>query len=123
MSEVGAHLSEARRFLEAARSDLRRRDYKRAVSSAYYCAFHATKALLLTERISPRTHEGLLHKFNEIFVKGKGFSRELGLILKDLKRRRELSDYVPGSEFSRSDAIEAIQMAERFLACIEEWLG
>jgi hypothetical protein len=122
MSEVNAHLNEAKRFLTAAKADFERGDYKRCVSSAYYCAFHCAKAALLTEGISPKTHEGVLRKFGELFVKKKKFPRELGVSLKDLRRWREGADYVPGCTFSKGDATRSIKKAKEFLERIEEYL-
>ena len=48
-----------------------------AVSRAYYAAFHAASAVLLSEGLSAETHAGLINLFGLHFVKsGKKFKSD-----------------------------------------------
>ncbi len=51
-------LSKARSLLTETEVLVANKFYTSAISRLYYCCFHATKALLLTKDLMPKTHKG-----------------------------------------------------------------
>lgn len=79
-----------------------------AVSRAYYAAFHALRALLLSRGLEPRSHSGAIHLLNVEFVRTGALPSSINRLLAGLQRSRELADYDAAVEFSADDAEHAI---------------
>jgi uncharacterized protein (UPF0332 family) len=62
-------LSHAHESLKAARILIDAKFFREAVPKLYYALFHALRALLFTEGLEPKTHEGVSHYFNVHFVR------------------------------------------------------
>ncbi|WP_240625661.1 HEPN domain-containing protein [Spirosoma pollinicola] len=60
---------------------------------SYYAIFYCASALLLTEGITTKKHEGARVKFHELFVKTGRFTREAGQILERNFAARQSADY------------------------------
>lgn len=86
-----------------------------AISRAYYCVFHAAKAVLFTKGITERSHKGVVSQFGEYFVKTGLLEKEFGRILRREKEDRELSDYEVMTIFDESQVETRIEEAESFL--------
>ena len=93
-----------------------------AVSRAYYSAFHAAQAALLTEGLTANTHQGLVNLFGLHLVKTGKFPREFGKFLANLKDNREHSDYEIYSSIDRETAEQAVKEASAFLAAVEAYV-
>ncbi|WP_245859941.1 HEPN domain-containing protein [Spirosoma aerolatum] len=63
------------------------------VNRAYYAIFYCVCALLLTEGITTKKHEGARVKFHELFIKTGRFSRDAGKILERNFAARQSADY------------------------------
>lgn len=61
--------------------------------------------------------------FNRYFVKTSKVDKQLGVMLKDARRSREMADYSDIAEFAREDAEDQLQDAETFLRAIAKLLG
>ncbi|MFQ6135681.1 MAG: HEPN domain-containing protein [Candidatus Hydrothermarchaeales archaeon] len=122
MDKVEYHLKEAEERLEAAKILLENKRIKDAISRAYYCMYHAARALLLTKDLSPKTHKGVIQKFGEEFVKTEKISREYSSILSKAEELREFADYDVVREFSLEEAESVVEDAEKFLSEIKEFL-
>jgi len=68
-SQLDAMLSKARRSLKAARRHFEEGDYDFSASRAYYSAFYAMEAALLSKGLTCSTHGGALTVFSEQFKK------------------------------------------------------
>ncbi len=55
--------------LRTARHDLEGGFVRAAISRAYYAAFHAARAALLTEGESPKSHGGVRNRFGYHFIR------------------------------------------------------
>ncbi|MBI5299234.1 MAG: HEPN domain-containing protein [Deltaproteobacteria bacterium] len=86
-----------------------------ATSRAYYAAFHATQAVLLTEGLQPKTHQGALYLFNHHFVKRGFIEPEQSQILARAAKYREEADYRHTMIFSEGLAEETIREVSNFL--------
>lgn len=90
-----------------------------ATSRAYYAAFHATQAVLITQSLQPKTHHGTLYLFNHHFVKTGLIEPEHSQILARLAKYREEADYRHTMTFTKEQTEQAITEVEFFLKRME----
>lgn len=121
-SLLQGYLEKAKGKLSVARALLRDAHYDDAVSRAYYAAFHAAQAVLLTEGLSATTHQGVVNLFGLHLVKTGKFDPRFGKFLANLKDDREDSDYEIFSSIDRETAEHAVTEAREFLAAMERYL-
>jgi uncharacterized protein (UPF0332 family) len=115
-------IEKAEERLEVARLLYNQKCYDDSISRSYYSIFFATKALLLTKDIDPRTHSAVRNQFAQHFVKTKEIEPEFNDILKEAKEIRERGDY---SEFYSASCEEAklqLENAEKFLQRVKKVL-
>ena len=115
-------LDKAREKLRVAELLLRDKMYDDAVSRAYYAAFHAAQATLLTEGLEATTHQGLINLFGLHLVKTGKFEKKFGRFLANLKDDRERSDYEIYSTIDQADAEHAVVEAKEFVAAAEQYV-
>ncbi len=75
-SLLKGYLEKSKEKLRVAKSLLAAKNYEDAVSRAYYSAFHAAQAILLTEGLKTSTHQGTVNLFGLHFVKTGRFDRK-----------------------------------------------
>ena len=114
-----ARLKRSKQHLKSARDLLRNDDFADSVSRSYYAIFQAARALLALEGTESRKHSGVISLFNRHFVKTGRVGKQLGGIVKDARRSREMADYTELAEFSREDAEGQIADAEAFIREVE----
>ena len=114
-SESREYLRKAEARLEAAKELLRSRRYEDSVSRAYYCALSCARAALSLKDSHPKTHEGTLRAFGELFVKGEGWPKTMGASFSRLKALRDKADYSPSIEATKEDAEWSLRAAADFL--------
>ena len=90
---IHSYLAKARDKARVARELSDRGDWDDAVSRAYYAAFHAAQAALLTEGQRAETHRGLVVLFALLLVRTGKLDRRWGKFLANLKDDREAGDY------------------------------
>jgi hypothetical protein len=66
-----------------------------AISKIYYSMLYNIRALLLTEGLEPKSHEGALRLFGLRFVKPGAFEAKDSHIFSKLMKFREEADYNP----------------------------
>ena len=116
-------LKRARQHLKAARDLLSHDDFTDSVSRSYYAVFQAARALLALDQLESRKHSGVIALFNRHFVKTGKVDKQLGAVLMDARRHREIADYSDLAEFSRDDADAPLRDAEIFGEKIAALLG
>lgn len=121
-SLLNGYLEKASEKLQVAEHLLRDRHYEDAVSRAYYSAFHAAHAALLTEGLTADTHQGLVNLFGLHLVKTGKIERTFGKYLANLKDDRETSDDEVYSTIDAETAEQALREAKEFLQAIREYL-
>lgn len=77
--------------------------YSDAVSRLYYFVYHSAKALLFSEGLEPRSHEGLLRLVGQHFVKKGVLTPQDSHVLSRLMKYREEADYNPSYTFTKED--------------------
>lgn len=93
--------------------------YRDAVSRAYYCMYHAAKAILALREIYPRTHSGVVNEFGLRFIKEDAIEELYGKSLRFAKEMREKSDYDFLIDVLQEEAETIISDAKRFLGRIK----
>jgi uncharacterized protein (UPF0332 family) len=93
------------------------------VSLAYFAAFNAAQAVLLTEGLKGETHRGLATLFGLFLGKTGKFEKKWGKFLANLKDDREAGDYDALSYLDEETANRAVKEAEEFVAKVESYLA
>ena len=119
---IGGYLVKAEDKLGVAQRLLAQSDFEDAISRAYYAAFYAAQALLLSEGLTSKSHGGLITLFGLHFVKTGKVDKKYGRFLSNLMEDRQQSDYSLFSGFDRSDAENAVTEARAFVEEIRRLL-
>ena len=122
-SLLKGYMDKAEEKLKMAQKLLENEGYDDATSRAYYAAFHAAQAILLTAGLSSKTHRGVLDLFGLHFVKTGKFDNRYGKMLSNLKDDRENGDYEIYSAIDREAAEQAISKAQEFLKESKRYLA
>lgn len=93
-----------------------------SISRAYYAAFHAGKALLLSLGLEIRSHQALGKLFSLHFVKTQKLDAKYSRILSKAQKYREEADYSSEFVFTLQDAKERIDEISEFLKAVENFL-
>jgi uncharacterized protein (UPF0332 family) len=108
---VRNRMSRARAKLKTAERLLASGDWDDAISRAYYAAFHAAQALLVTVGLSPRSHDGTLSLFGLHFVKSGRLDPSHARALRQIKEDRENGDYAEVAFFEPEEARQRVEAA------------
>lgn len=119
---IRGYLDKAKAKLRVARNLLATSEWDDAVSRAYYAAFHAAQAVLLTEGQHGETHRGVVTLFGLFLVKTGKFERKWGKLLSDLKDDREAGDYDALSYIDEETARRAVREAKQFVSKVGAYL-
>lgn len=120
--EIQANLERAESSFQAAQLLLVSGFSDDAASRAYYAAFHAASALLVSRGLSFNSHAGVLRAISLNFVKTGQLDRSTGKDLNWLAELRQLSDYGELRRVSRANAEEALVIAARFMSAVQSVL-
>jgi uncharacterized protein (UPF0332 family) len=93
-----------------------------AVSKVYYSLLYSVRALLLTEGLEPKSHEGALRLFGLHFVKPGAFEAKDSHIFSKLMKFREEADYNPSYPFAPEDFVELKGEAEGVIQKMTKYL-
>ena len=122
-SLIKAYIEKAKEKLATAGNLLDEGSYDDSVSRAYYAAFHAASAMLLTEGLSADTHRGLINLFGLHFVRTGKIAKKYGRYLSNLKDDREMGDYEVFSTIDKAVAEKALNEAREFVAVVGKYLN
>ena len=115
-------LERCREELAAARLLASKGFEAQAVSRAYFAAFFAAEAALLTLGETRSKHSGIISAFVHLLVRGGQLDEEVGRLLRSLFERRNEADYSP-VDVPAEEADAAIRDAERVVNAVEGWLA
>ena len=118
--EIEIALKQAKERIESAETLLKIRNYRDAMSRAYYAFFDAASAALLTKGLVAKTHHGLIILFEKHFIKTKEVPMKIGRWLAKAKQAREEADYERRKEISQESVKTAVQSAKEFVKEIEK---
>lgn len=109
--------------LSAARTLTEKGLYRSAMSRAYYALFHHVRALLYTQGLEPRTHEGMEHLFGLHWVKPGKIDTASAKLLARLQKYREQSDYGTVTLFTKDDVEQELKEVDRFIQYTRQYVG
>lgn len=110
-------------MLEAAQRNLYDGDAETAISRAYYAAFHAANAALLSEGERTKTHTGVHDRFYHIFVSSGRLPSEMSSLLRKAANLREQCDYDAELVADPKLAATLVQDVAAFITRVEDLLG
>lgn len=113
--EIEANLERAENSLAAAWKLADTGYYDYAASRAYYAAFYAATALLLTEGLEFRKHSAVIASIHQHFVKTGRLDEEYGKNLNWLFELRGTGDYGVTKHVPLEQAEKAIEAASAFV--------
>lgn len=99
----------------AALRDLREQDYASANNRAYYCIFHAMRAVLALDGEDYKKHSAVIARFTLNYLKTDILSREFGTLIANAALIRNRSDYEDFYICSVEDTSRLVEGAQRFL--------
>ncbi|NOX63574.1 MAG: HEPN domain-containing protein [Chloroflexi bacterium] len=120
--EIHASLERANASIQAAKTLLANAYPDFAASRAYYAAFYAATALLLSEGLKYRRHSGVIAAIHREFVKTGELSQEQGKHLNWLFELRNVGDYGMTLHVTSETAESAIAAAQDFLDAVQTLL-
>jgi len=120
--EIAANLERAQQSIQAAKELATDGFYDFVASRAYYSAFYAATAALLSEGQEFRKHSGVIASVHQQLVKTGKLDKEQGKELNWLFELRNVGDYGVALHVSQQDAQRAIEVAENFLQVIKSLL-
>jgi len=104
--------------LRAARLLFEQGFYEEAISVAYYATLWAARALLLTEGVEPRTHEGVRTMLGLYFIRTGKLPNEVGRLFTRRLDDRMSADYSADAFLTSEDAEDALHQAESFIEAV-----
>ena len=123
MTETGALIQKAKRYIKSAKLLLEDGDFESTVSRVYYAMFYCAEAVLLTKNLSFSSHKGVISAFGEHFIKTGVFSREMGRELNRAFEKRQLSDYEYTFVITAEEAEQILKSGGEFVDNISRWLN
>lgn len=116
---ISGEWAKAQAALKAAEILIREDLPDQAVSRLYYVAFHAAKALLLTQGLESKTHQGVSQLFNLHFIKTGKIDVSHSRVLSRSQKDREEADYFSEYVFTMEDAKKNLKDIKGLIAAIE----
>lgn len=115
-------LEKAKENLTSAVIDLANQQASTAVNRAYYCIFHAIRAILALDGFDSKKHSGVIAHFRQNYIKTGIFDKSYSNIIQNAFVTRNNSDYVDFFETTMDDAKGLVENARSFLNAVEVYL-
>lgn len=121
--EIRANLLRADESIAAAKLLFREKHFDFAAARAYYAAFYAATAALLSEAKEYQKHSGVIAGIHQFFVKTAKIDRKHGKNLNWLFELRSIGDYGDTRHVPQEDAERAIDVAQEIVEAIKDLLA
>ena len=115
-------LNKAGEMLETARRDLAAVDYASANNRAYYCVFHAMRAVLALDGEDYKKHSAVISRFSQLYLKTELLPKNLSKIISNASLIRTRSGYEDFYICSHADTERLVAEASDFLKQISCFL-
>ncbi len=116
-------LKKARSLLSEVAIQLQHHFYGTAINRLYYSCFHATKALLLTKDLVPKTHSGVVTMLHQHFVQTGLFEKSQAVFLSKLMNERIDDDYSDFLITEPEEVEEFVGPAQKYIDYIEKLIS
>lgn len=121
-NQLQTMVQKAGRSIAAAKRLIEEGDYDFASSRAYYAAFYAMEAILLTKNLVFSKHSAVIGAFSQYFVRTAIFPKEFSKLISRLFRQRQLGDYEFELSIGKDEALEDVNSAEKVVQTIASHL-
>lgn len=118
VKEIVANLERSNQSIEAARELTKDGYFDFAASRAYYAAFYAATAVLLSGGFEFKKHSGVIAAIHQKFVKTGKLDKSHGKNLNWLFELRDIGDYGVTLHIQKQEAENAIEAAKAFLQAV-----
>lgn len=98
-------------------------DYASANNRAYYCIFHAMRAVLALDNEDYQKHSAVIARFSQKYIKTGIFPVEFGKLISNASLIRNRSDYEDFYLCTQEDTEKLLSDAEQFLQQISAYLS
>lgn len=115
-------LQKANDMLQSAYRDIEADDYASANNRAYYCIFHAMRAVLALDNEDFQKHSAVIARFSQKYIKTEIFPREYSKLISNASLIRNRSDYEDFYLCTLGDTQKLIINAEKFLKDVSDYL-
>ncbi len=115
-------LQKSENMLISAKRDMAAKDYASANNRAYYCIFHAMRAVLALDGEDYKKHSAVISSFSKNYLKTDVFSREYSKLITNASLIRNRSDYEDFYLCSHEDTEILLAGAEEFYGAIKAYL-
>jgi len=116
-------LQRSKEMLASAKREYDAQDYLSANNRAYYCIFHAIRAVLALDGIDFKKHSAVLSTFVKNYLKPEIISREYSDLIFSASTIRNHSDYDDFYICTIEDTSQLILGAEKFHSAISDYLA
>ena len=107
-------LEKATDMLASAKRDMAAQDYSSANNRAYYCIFHAMRAVLAMDGVDFKKHSAVIARFTQDYLKTQRLPRDYGRLITNASLIRNRSDYEDFCICSVEDTVMLMDGAEHF---------
>jgi uncharacterized protein (UPF0332 family) len=94
--------------------------YMGAANRAYYAAFYAASALLLTKSMEFTKHSAVISTFGQSFVKTGEIEEDYHVILRELFEARQVADYDLYNKTDEETARKLLDKAKKFVNRVKD---
>lgn len=115
-------LARAEEAVEVAEFDYQGSFYLAATNRAYYACYYCMVALLLTQNVVAKTHQGIRAKFTELFIKTSVFPLAMAGYIKTAFDLRQEADYDLDAEISPDIVQELIRTTKQVYQYTHDYL-
>ena len=115
-------LTKAEETLETAKRDMNAEDYASANNRAYYCIFHAMRAVIALDGEDYKKHSAVIARFTMNYLKTEILPRDYGKLISNASLIRNRSDYEDFYICSIEDTQKLVEGAEDFLRSVNAYL-
>lgn len=115
-------LAKATETLVTAKRDLAAEDYSSANNRAYYCIFHAMRAVIALDGEDYKKHSAVIARFTLNYLKTEILPRDFGKLIANASLIRNRSDYEDFFICSIEDTQKLVTGAEEFLQSVHAYL-
>ena len=109
-------------MLASALRDFEAEDYASANNRAYYCLFHAIRAVLALDGLDFKKHSMVISTFSQLYLKTEKIDRSFGTLINSASLIRNRSDYEDFFLCSVDDTKRLIDESREFLRTVERLL-
>jgi len=114
-------LEKAADAIENAEYNLKGGFFSVTANRTYYACYYCMIALLYTQDVYAKTHQGARAKFLELFIKTSIFSIEISDSIAMLFEYRQEADYDLDENITEAEAANLIRKADDFYQLVKEY--